>query len=85
MVSPFCVLLSASRGSLRNGTESLSKQDALQRFQPLIECIWAGQDAGSCDWAAVVEDMSMKQLRERALVAGGGANVALVLAAERQS
>lgn len=83
-MSTLCVLVPPSPGSARNATDGLSKRDALQPFQSLMGCIGAGQGAGSCDWAAVVEHLSMKQVREQALVAGGGANVTLALAGERQ-
>jgi len=84
-MSTFCVPAPRRRGSTRNGTHRLSNQDALQHFQSLIECTGAVQGAGSCHAAAVLRHTSIKQLREQVLLAGGGANDALALAAELQS
>ncbi len=81
----FCVHAPPSLGSMRNRADHLSKRDALQRFQSLMRCIGASHDARSCDGAAVLRRTSMKQVREQLLLSGGGANVALALAAERQS
>lgn len=84
-MSRFCALVPPSLGSTRNRGDRLSKRDALQRFQSLMRCIGASHDVGSCDGVAVLRRTSMKQVREQVLVSGGGANVALGLAAERQS
>lgn len=84
-MSTLCVRAPRQRGSTQNWTDSLPKQDALQPFQSLLGCTASGQGAGSCDGAAVLRPASMKQRREQVLLAGGGVNDALDLAAELQS
>lgn len=84
-MSTFCLLVPPSLGLIRNATEGLSKRDALQLFQSVMGGTGASQCARSCHGAAVLRHPSMKQGREQVLVASGGANVALALAAELQS
>lgn len=84
-MSTFGVSAPRQRGSTHNWADGVPKQDALQPFQSLLGCTGSGQGAGSCHGAAVSRVPSLKQRREQVLLADGGVNDALDLAAELQS